>query len=227
MLWGTFLIRNLSKNQKIAAGCAFLVMILGFIFDNTLAPLIIYRLKKLVGIDEIYFYTTSISIQVLTIGLGIYLGFYADRLKARNDLTAELVKILPLVEFEIRTNYRILERIQPKNLQANTFMTEYWNIYKTDVAQWAPINITMITEIYGLLERWNPLSSWNKRIMQNCAYAIETWVDWYADELKSTPPPSAYKIRNDVIIRLDKLDLSKYKKLAIMDMKKNVKYAKN
>ena len=105
-----FMFDSLSRRQKTIIFSLGLIIVIGFIFDNTLAPLVIEGLKQVLNIDEVHIYTTSISIQIFSVALGIYLGFFADRWKAGSDLMKELVKILPLVEFEIRVNYRILEK---------------------------------------------------------------------------------------------------------------------
>ena len=218
---------SLTRRQKIILFGAFLGIILGFIIDNTIAPPFIDWLKNLFGLDEIHLYITSVSIQAFTIALGIFIGFIADRWKARREITEELVKILPLVEYEIRVNYRVLQHIPLININEDDFMLDYWQIYKNDVAKWAPINITVITEIYGLLSTWGNEYDKKARIIQNSAQAIETWVDWYAGKLKNLPPKSAHKKRKDVITQLQKLDLSRYKKNALEDMKKSKKYPSN
>jgi len=120
------LLNFLTRRQKIIVGCGVFGMILGFIFDNTLAPPIIEYLKTAFGLEKIHLYITGVSVQVISIALGIYLGIIADRWKTGREITDELVKILPLVEFEIRTNYRILQNAPLVGLNKNSFMLDYW-----------------------------------------------------------------------------------------------------
>jgi hypothetical protein len=218
--------RLIQKQRFIIFGLI-LGIVLGFIFDNTLAIPLITRIKDIFGLEEIHTYITTIFINALSIALGIFLGLYVDKWKAYNDLMDDLEKILPLVEFEIRANYITLQKKPPAILKRTDFMMDYWEIYKNNVAKWEPINIIIVTEIYGLLNKWKQNYDMKSRIMQNSVQAIETWVDWYNGDLKGKPSKNALCMRNVVIEQLNKLDFLEYKKMAIKDMRELKKYPFN
>jgi len=209
----------------IALGFVFFIVI-GFIFDNTMAIPILAWLKGIFGLNEIRTYITNFSITTLSIVMGLFIGFYTDKWKAYRDLMNDLEKILPLIEFEIRVNYLTLKN-PPSIVKITDFMFDYWELYKNEAAKWAPINITVVIEIYGLLKKWTKNYDMKAIIMQNCVQAIETWVDWYNGKLKEKPPKSALDMRKEVIEKLNKLDLSEYKKIAIKDMIELKKYPIN
>jgi len=213
--------RRFTKKIILLALAVVLLTFTCFIFDNTFAPPIIEWIKRSLHTDEIYLYITKISIQMFSISLGIIMGLFIDKWRKYNDLMINLEKILPLVEFELRVNYRVLYSNPPAIVLKSDLQSDSWNIYKTEVSKWANINVVTMKEIYGLIDEWDKSYVKKERIVQDIDYIINEWMNWYENKSEKT----AKKSRTDAIKIFEKLDLDNNQRLALEDMKNSKRYS--
>lgn len=119
--------------------------------------------------------------------LGVFLGFTLNRYWSYYNDTREIYRILPLIELELRENIKFLSRVSGSSFhfQRDQFDTNYWEIYKTQLADWWG-NIIQLSEIYGLIDRIGSNNAANKDIVFYLKKIIPQYLifleDWYKDQ---------------------------------------------